>query len=96
MALSTAQKQIAYNAAVAAVPGMSDCEFLAATVAQATAWAAATSGATVAPDIIAQINAFRAANPTPGAPGYPASDSYTNAAYTGVEVSYAQLLCKLG
>ena len=96
MALSTAQKQIAYNAAAVAVPGMADVEFLAATVAQATAWAAATSGATIAPTIIAQINSFRASNPTPGAPGYPGSDSYTSPAGTFTEVSYAQLLCKLG
>ena len=93
MALSTDQKKVVFQAAAVIIPALSSAEFLRATIAQSTAWAAATDPLVIAPVIIAEINAFRVANPdNPNIP-YLAAPGSVNSFQT---VSIAQTLAKLG
>jgi hypothetical protein len=62
MALTQDQKLQVFQAAASAIPLMSSAEYLRATIAQASAYAAATDPAVVAPTIIAEIAAFRVTN----------------------------------
>ena len=57
------KKQPVTSLCALVVPLMSSAEFLRATIAQASAYSAATDPVAVAPTIIAEINSFRSANP---------------------------------
>lgn len=88
MGLTASQKQACYNLCDNAVIRMSGAEYLRATIAQASAYGAATDPAAVAPTLITEMQNYRVANGSPTVT--------LDVGFNIIDLSLAQTAAKLG